>query len=169
MLIPFLLLWIVLGLGVFFVAMGRGPRGARQSLHTDSHVGQRFVTLGIIVLVVFGLAVPGLVLAFNGEHKASVSVGGLHLNADEQKGRELFAHSCAVCHTLAAVKSVGRVGPNLDVKVGEGIATNSGRKALVLSAIAEGRARGLGQMPALLYQGKEAEQVADFVAAVAGR
>jgi len=40
--------------------------------------------------------------------------------------------------------------------------------ALVLSAIAEGRARGLGQMPALLYQGKEAEEVASFVAAVAG-
>ncbi len=168
MLILFLILWIVLGVGVFFVAMGRGPRGARQSLHTDSHVGQRFVSLGIVVLVVFGLAVPGLVLAFNGEHKASVGVGGVHLNADQQKGRELFAKSCAVCHTLAAVKSVGRVGPNLDVKVGEGISTTAGRKALVLSAIAEGRARGLGQMPALLFQGKEAEQVADFVAAVAG-
>ena len=41
-------------------------------------------------------------------------------------------------------------------------------KALVLNAVAEGRARGLGQMPALLYQGREAEEVADFVAAVAG-
>jgi hypothetical protein len=38
----------------------------------------------------------------------------------------------------------------------------------VLGAITEGRARGLGQMPALLYQGKEAEDVASFVAAVAG-
>ena len=36
------------------------------------------------------------------------------------------------------------------------------------NAIEEGRARGLGQMPALLYQGKEAEDVAEFVAAVAG-
>jgi cytochrome c551 len=169
MLILFLILWIALGLGVFFVAMGRGPRGARQSLHTDSHVGRRFISLGIVVLVVFGLVVPGLVLAFNGEHKASVAAGGVILNAEQQKGRELFAHSCAVCHTLAAVKSVGRVGPNLDVKVGEGISTNAGRRALVLSAIAEGRARGLGQMPALLFQGKEAEQVANFVAAVAGR
>ncbi|HEX5853768.1 MAG TPA: cytochrome c [Solirubrobacteraceae bacterium] len=168
MLILFLILWIALGLGVFFVAMRGGPRGARQSLHTDSHAGQRLVTLGIVVLFVFGLGVPGLVLAFNGEHKASVGVGGVHLNAEQQEGRELFAHSCAVCHTLAAVKSVGRVGPNLDVKVGEGIGTSSGRKALVLSAIAEGRAKGQGQMPALLFQGKEAEEVADFVAAVAG-
>jgi hypothetical protein len=38
----------------------------------------------------------------------------------------------------------------------------------VLTAIKEAPARGLGQMPALLYQGKEAEEVADFVAAVAG-
>jgi len=58
--------------------------------------------------------------------------------------------------------------PNLDVRVGSDISTAAGRKALVLSAISEGRARGLGQMPALLYQGKEAEDVADFVAAVAG-
>ncbi len=38
----------------------------------------------------------------------------------------------------------------------------------MLNTIEEGRARGLGQMPALLYQGKEAEEVANFVAAVAG-
>ncbi len=168
MLIIFLAFWILLGVGVFVVAMRGGPRGARESLHTDSRVGQRLITLGIVVLVAFGLAIPAIVLAFNGEHKASVAVGGMHLNGEQQKGRELFAHSCAVCHTLAAVKSVGRIGPNLDVKVGEGIAVASGRKALVLDAIANGRARGLGQMPALLYQGKEAEEVANFVAAVAG-
>jgi mono/diheme cytochrome c family protein len=168
MVIAFLLFWILLGLAVFFVAMRGGPRGARQSLHTDVKLGQRAVTLGIVVLFVAGLVVPALVLAFNGEHKASVAVGGLHLNGEQQQGRELFARSCAVCHTLAAVKSVGRVGPNLDVRVGDDIATAAGRKALVLNAIAEGRARGLGQMPALLYQGKEAEQVASFVAAVAG-
>jgi mono/diheme cytochrome c family protein len=168
MLILFLAFWILLGFAVFFSAIRGGPRGARASLHTESTVSRRLVTLGIVVLVVFGLAVPALVLAFNGDHKASVAVGGIHLNAQEQKGRELFAHSCAVCHTLSAVKSVGRTGPNLDVRVGEDIATPAGRKALVLGAIAEGRARGLGQMPALLYQGKEAEQVADFVAKVAG-
>ena len=73
------------------------------------------------------------------------AVGGLHLNAEAGKGRELFAHSCAVCHTLAAIKSVGRIGPNLDVRVGDDISTAAGRKALVLNAIAEGRARGLGR------------------------
>ncbi len=160
--------WILLGLGSFFIAMHRGPRGARESLYTESKIGQRAVTFGIVLLFAFGLVVPALVLAFNGEHKASVAVGGLHLDAEQQKGRELFARTCVVCHTLAAVKSVGRIGPNLDVRVGEDIATVAGRKALVLNAIEEGRARGNGNMPAQLYQGKEAEEVANFVATVAG-
>ena len=168
MVLGVILFWVVLGLAVFFVAMRGGPRAARESLHTDSKLGQRAVTFGIVLLFVFGLLVPTLVLAHNGEHKASSAVGGLHLNAEEVKGRELFSHTCTVCHTLAAVKSVGRIGPNLDVRVGDDIPTPAGRKALVLNAIAEGRARGLGQTPALLYQGKEAEEVAAFVAAVAG-
>lgn len=168
MLIAFVIFWLLAGLIVFFAAMRGGPRGAREALHTESKPGQRLVTLGVVVLFAFGLVVPALVLAFNADHKASVGVGGLHLNAKQQKGRELFARSCAVCHTLEAVKSVGRIGPNLDVRVGDDISTAAGRKALVLNAIEEGRARGLGQMPAMLYQGKEAEQVADFVAAVAG-
>jgi mono/diheme cytochrome c family protein len=168
MVIAIVLFWALLGLGVFFVAMRGGPRGARQSLHTESKLSQRVVVLGVVVLFVFGLVVPALVLAFNRDNKASVAVGGLTLTAEQQHGRELFAKSCAACHTLDAVKSVGRIGPDLDVRVGSDISTPAGRKALVLNAITEGRARGLGQMPAGLYQGKEAEAVADFVAAVAG-
>jgi mono/diheme cytochrome c family protein len=168
MLYVVLAVFLLLGLGTFFLAIRGGPRGARAALHTESTIGQRLVTLGIVVVFAFGLVVPALVLAFNGEHKASVAVGGVHLNGEEQKGRELFAHACTVCHTLAAVKSVGRTGPNLDIRVGDDIATPAGRIALVENAIMEGRARGLGQMPALLYEGKEAEDVAKFVAAVAG-
>jgi mono/diheme cytochrome c family protein len=168
MVIAIVLSWVLLGLGVFFVAMRGGPRGARQSLHTESKASTRSVTLAVIVLFAFGLAVPAIVLAFNGDHKAGVGVGGVQLNANQQEGRELFSKSCAVCHTLAATKSVGQIGPNLDIRVGADISTPAGRKALVLSAIQEGRARGLGQMPALLYQGKEAEDIASFVAAVAG-
>jgi mono/diheme cytochrome c family protein len=163
-----LAIFILLGLGTFFVAMRGGPRGARQALHTESTIGQRLVTLGVVVVFAFGLVVPALVLAFNGEHKASVAVGGVVLNKEQQKGRELFAHACTVCHTLAAVKSVGRIGPDLDIRVGDDISTAAGRRALVLNAILEGRALGLGNMPAELYVGKEAEDVASFVAAVAG-
>lgn len=166
--IGFIAFWVVLGLAVFFVAMGRGPRGARESLHTESRAGQRAVLAGVLAVFAFGLIVPAIVLATNGSDKAGTTVGGVHLNAEQQHGRYLFSQSCAVCHTLAAAKSEGKIGPNLDIRLGSQIATESGRRQLVLSAIAEGRARGLGQMPALLYQGKDAEAIAAFVAAVAG-
>ena len=106
-----LAVFLLLGLGTFFVAIRGGPRGARQALHTESTIGQRLVTLGIVVVFAFGLVVPALVLAFNGEHKASVAIGGVHLNGEEQKGRELFAHACTVCHTLAAVSPSGASAP----------------------------------------------------------
>jgi mono/diheme cytochrome c family protein len=162
------LFWVLVGLAVFFLAMRGGPRGARESLHTESKAGQRLVRAGVVLLFAFGLVVPALVLAFNGANKGSVGVGGVHLNAEQQHGRVLFGESCATCHTLAVANAVGRIGPNLDVRLGSSIPTEAGRRALVLNAIAEGRARGLGQMPALLYQGRDAEAVADFVAAVAG-
>ena len=172
MVIAIVLFWTLLGLAVFFLAMRRGMRGAHPPHGAPSRSptrgGQGALTAGIVLLFAVGLVVPALVLAFNGENKAAVAVGGLHLTASEQRGRDLFARSCAVCHTLAAVKAVGQIGPNLDVRVGSQISTAAGRKALVLSAISEGRARGLGQMPAQLYQGREAEEVAEFVAAVAG-
>ncbi len=166
MVIVILVLWVVLGLGVVVVAMRGGPRGARAALHTEAKGGQRLLLAIVVLAFAFGLAIPAWVIAANSSHKASVAVGGVTLTAQQQKGRELFSHSCSLCHTLAAANAVGRIGPNLD-KLIPGVAA-SGRKAFVLSAILEGRARGKGQMPALLYQGKEAEDVASFVAAVAG-
>ncbi|HTU77494.1 MAG TPA: c-type cytochrome [Solirubrobacteraceae bacterium] len=134
----------------------------------ESKAGQRLITLAVVVLFAFGLVVPVLVLANNGANAASEAVGGVHLSKTETKGRELFAHTCTGCHTLAAVKSVGRIGPDLDVLIPT-IPTFAARKAFVLSTIMEGPARGLGNMPAELFVGKEAEDVAEFVAAVAGR
>jgi mono/diheme cytochrome c family protein len=166
MVIGFVIFWVVLGLGVFLVAMRGGPRGARQALHTDSRAGQRALLVAVVALFAFGLVIPGLVLGFNSAHKAGVAVGGLQLNAEQRKGRELFSHACNLCHTLAGANAVGRTGPNLDTLLA-GV-SESGRKQFVLSAILEGRARGSGQMPALLYQGKEAADVASFVAKVAG-
>lgn len=168
MAIVIIVIWVVLGLGVLLVAMRGGPRGARAALHTESKGPQRALLAVVIASFIFGLAIPGWVIAANSSNKASVAVGGVVLNAQQQKGRELFSHACNLCHTLAASNAVGRIGPNLDVLIPEVSSTDAGRKAFILSAILEGRARGKGQMPALLYQGKEAEDVASFVAAVAG-
>ncbi|HVR05409.1 MAG TPA: cytochrome c [Solirubrobacteraceae bacterium] len=155
--------WVVLGLVVFAVAVrsGRGGEGG------SGEAAKRHGMTGLIVLAfVFGLVAPTLVLAHNAEHKASEGPGGLRLTAAETTGRELFSEKCNLCHTLQAANAVARTGPNLDVLVPT--VPQSARKAYVLSAIMEGEARGFGQMPALLYQGKEAEDVAAFVAAVAG-
>ena len=129
MVIAIVSVWALLGLGVFFIAM-RGPHGARAPADpgkpkAPSKPGRRALTLGIALMFAAGLTVPALVLAFNGEHKASVAVGGVHLNAEQQRGRNLFAQACAVCHTLAAASSYGRTGPNLDVRVGESISSRA--------------------------------------------
>ena len=52
-------------------------------------------------------------------------------------------------------------GPNLDQL--------KPPKALVLDAVLNGRQRGAGTMPAGLYTGQDAEDVASYVAAVAGK
>jgi len=179
MIIAFIIIWLLLGLVVFFAAMRRGPRGAggrseAGKTRGESRAGGRLLVLGAVLLFAFGLVIPALVLAFNGAHKASVGSGGVHLSAEQQKGRYLFARGCSACHTLAGANAVGRIGPNLDVRVGENIAGTTPAdhrakaEALLLNAIYEGRARGNGQMPAQLYGGREAEEVASFVAAVAG-
>jgi mono/diheme cytochrome c family protein len=152
--------WLILGFGIIFIALRGGPRGARESLYTQGRFGRRAIWATIVVLVAFGVSVPALVLAFNSAHRASAAPSGVHLDASATRGRTLFARACATCHTLHAANAVGRVGPNLDVL--------RPPKALILDAIANGRARGMGQMPALLYQGRDAEDVANFVATVAG-
>lgn len=167
---------LALGVGAFLLGMRR-PRDAApptQAPPGESKAARRGLSAALVLVSAFGLGVPALVLAFNGEHKASAGVGGVHLNANQQKGRELFAHTCNLCHTLAGAAAVGRTGPDLDVlipTIGESLPEKQryeARKAYILSAILEGRARGKGQMPKLLFQGNEAEDVAAFVAVIAG-
>jgi mono/diheme cytochrome c family protein len=74
-------------------------------------------------------------------------------------GKELFAQSCGSCHTLADAETTGTIGPSLDVLEPEA--------GTVETAISAGGA-GTGAMPADIYSGKQAEQVAEYVAAVAG-
>ena len=75
-------------------------------------------------------------------------------------GKDLFASTCGGCHTLAAAQTTGTVGPNLDDLKPD--------QATVQAAIQNG-GTGSGAMPANLLTGAEAQQVAAFVAASAGR
>jgi cytochrome c5 len=154
--------WIVVGLSLFLIAMGGGPRLARERLLQPRSRGvRRFLLLGtVIVFAGFGVIVPGLVIAGNEDSKHAGDAQ-IKLSASERRGRELFGRTCNQCHTLAAAGTYGRTGPNLDEL--------KPPKSLVLDAILNGRARGSGRMPARLLQGKDAEDVAAFVARVAGR
>src|SRR5918999_2625573 len=155
-----LLFFLVLGLGVVLAAMKSGRRG--PLLSAESSAGRRLVALlTVAVAALFGVGIPVAIGFLNGDEQSKDAPGGVELTADQKKGRELFGQSCAQCHTLKASNAVATVGPSLDALRPE--------KDLVLDAIEKGRARGQGQMPALLFEGREARQVADFVAAVAGR
>jgi mono/diheme cytochrome c family protein len=157
----FVLAFLVLGLSVLFFAFsGRG--GARTRRRAPSRAGRRFVAVMVtIVIIALGVAVPLAIGVVNGNDHATNAPGGVDLNAAQTSGRAVFGKYCATCHTLKASNAVGKVGPNLDVL--------HPPKGLILDAIAKGRARGQGQMPAGLVDGQDAQDVAAYVAAVAGR
>jgi mono/diheme cytochrome c family protein len=87
------------------------------------------------------------------------------LSAAQQHGQELFVAHCGACHTLDAAGTIGQVGPNLDdiaiteADVLHAIRTGGGRHA-------KGQEAGpSGNMPRNLVTGKDAQDVASFVAA----
>jgi mono/diheme cytochrome c family protein len=158
----FLLAFLVLGLAVVFLAFGSGPAGARLRRKVASRPGRRLVVVAVLIVIVgLGVAVPLAIGLVNGDDHAKSAPGGVDLSASQVAGRATFAKYCATCHTLRASNAVGKVGPNLD--------TLHPPKALILDAIAKGRARGNGQMPAGLVDGQDAQDVAAYVAAAAGR
>jgi mono/diheme cytochrome c family protein len=158
----FVLFWVVLGLGLFLVAMSGGPGGALQQLMSTSRRGRKIATvLFAIALVVLGFGVPAAVIAAVSNDTSIPESNVSELTASEQRGRELFGRRCTACHTLKAANAVAEIGPNLDEL--------RPPKALVLDAIHNGRANGNGQMAANLYTGQDAEDVANFVAKAVGQ
>jgi cytochrome c oxidase subunit 1 len=75
-------------------------------------------------------------------------------------GASLFSSNCGSCHTLAAAGASGTVGPNLD---------DVQPDAKQVQTAIEIGGLGSGQMPAGILEGEQAQQVADFVAANAGK
>ena len=162
--IAFFVLVGVVGLAIFAVSFAGGRR---RTLPGESPLAGRAVILVVVAAFAFGLVVPVLILYENGEHHASMALG-VHLTSAEVKGREDFAISCAVCHTLKATNSVGHTAADLDVVVPKQ-PTFAARKQFVLNAIVNGAHAGEGNMNPNYYEGPEAEDVAAFVAAVAGK
>jgi cytochrome c553 len=169
----FVAFWLLLGLGVFFVAVRGGLRGTRATLQSQTHGARRLATVGFTTIYVgFGIALPLIFLVGNHANTNS-KFAGMNLTAAQKRGQQLFAQHCGVCHTLAAANTSGKVGPNLD--------TIKPTQTLVLHTINNGclqqpapsessqNCLGQGTMPAGIIGGQQAQQVAKFVAAVAGR
>ena len=158
----FVLVWVVLGLGLLLIALSGGPSGALQRMQSQSRGSRKaWSVLFVIALLILGVGVPLAVISSVEARDDIPEANVSNLTSAEEHGRELFGMRCAQCHTLAASKAVAQVGPNLD--------TLRPPKVLVLDAIKNGRAKGNGQMAAGLYQGKDAEDVAAYVAKAVGQ
>jgi mono/diheme cytochrome c family protein len=152
--------FVVVGLLVMFVAFSGGPSAAREAYLTR---GRRVFTVSMLLLYLgLGVAVPAAVIAARGEAEGGTgSLRSQEATAKQEEGKELFIATCESCHTLEAVQAHGVTGPNLDELGGID-------KARVLQAIKRG-GTGTGRMPPELLSDEDANTVAAYVAAVAGR
>jgi mono/diheme cytochrome c family protein len=155
-LVPF----VLAGVAVIFVAFSGGPSAARDAYLTRG--GRIFTGTILLLYLALGVAVPAGVIAARPEGLGAT--GGLRTekpDATQELGKQLFIQNCKSCHTLEAVQAHGVIGPNLDELGGLD-------KERVLNAIKRG-GTGSGRMPPGLLEGEDAQAVATYVAAVAGR
>ena len=100
-------------------------------------------------------------------------------NADVERGRALFTSKCGTCHTLAQAGTSATVGPNLDAAFAAGAHAigmdNDTIEGVVQTQIESPRFIEKGAqnydrvyMPAEIVTGQDAEDVATYVASVAG-
>lgn len=164
-----ILLFVLLGSAVVFVAFSGGPGAAREAYLTR---GRTVFRIAIPLLYIgLGVAIPAVVIA--GRESKQGNTGALANQVPDKElanGKQLFQDTCSTCHSLKAVNARGVTGPNLD-EIGLDSTTPERRKASeerVLGAIKNG---GTGQrrMPANLLQGESAADVAAFLTDVAGR
>jgi mono/diheme cytochrome c family protein len=129
-----------------------------------------FVIFGLLVLV---LAVLVPIWAFGADGDPENRSG--ELPAELEEGKTLFQTNCGTCHSLYAAGTDGNFGPDLDLILAPSGAPTAptGIKAIrtrVLGAIENGvDSTTPGRMPPGILAGQQAEEVADFVAFVAGR
>jgi cytochrome c2 len=94
-------------------------------------------------------------------------------NGDVSNGKQLFVANCASCHTLAEAKASGKIGPNLDEAFRP--SEKQGFKESTIRQVVADQIRFPGNygdsgptMPKNLVKGSDVDDVAAYVAAVAG-
>jgi mono/diheme cytochrome c family protein len=102
-----------------------------------------------------------------------VALGGCaikHPTANLVQGKVLFSKTCGSCHTLSHASTSGTTGPNLDDAFRQDRA--DGLKSASVQGLVDYWIKfpnTQGVMPAMLYSGQKAQDVAAYVAAVAGK
>lgn len=141
--------------------MSEKEASGRAGSSTDGRGPTRLVIAGVGLLTIVCALIVAFVIAGNSDDTKHEIAGNVKLTKSEVRGRELFGETCSSCHTLKAANAAGRIGPNLDELHPD--------RALVLNAIDMGRSMGRGEMPGGLFSGREAEEVAAFVATATRR
>jgi mono/diheme cytochrome c family protein len=102
------------------------------------------------------------------------TVGYSEGNGDRIRGKELFVDGCGSCHELSDAGTRGQIGPNLDFAFVQSRIDGLGEDTIqqvvrgqIAYPIVDPPTEVPG-MPADIYTGQEAEDVATYVASVAG-
>jgi cbb3-type cytochrome c oxidase subunit III len=105
----------------------------------------------------------GLVLLLAGCGTGGMASG----SGDQQNGQKLFQQKCAGCHVLAASGANGTVGPNLD-NAFRADREQHFKESTIRNVVLLQIRQPSPPMPPNLVKGEDAQDVAAYVAAVAG-
>jgi len=113
-----------------------------------------------------GLPLLGVALALAGCGTGGKALSPSH--TDQGNGQKLFTAKCGGCHALAAAGTSGTNGPNLDQAFAR--ARKEGFKESTIQNVALDQIRDAAPpMPKGIVEGQDAQDVAAYVAAVAGQ
>jgi cbb3-type cytochrome c oxidase subunit III len=115
----------------------------------------------------------GLVAALGSPPAATLSATR-QPTGDKIQGKKLFVASCGSCHTLRDAGTTGTIGPDLDYAFVQSRIDGLGEDTIL--QVVRGQiaypvttpSTGAPGMPANIYEGQDAEDVASYVASVAG-
>jgi mono/diheme cytochrome c family protein len=113
------------------------------------------------------LAVPLVVVALALAIGCQSGTGGLEEGGSAANGKQLFQEKCAGCHALADAGSQSTVGPNLDDAFA-GVRKQGFKQDTIANVVADQIKYAVAPMPQNLVTGSDADDVAAYVASVAG-
>jgi cbb3-type cytochrome c oxidase subunit III len=114
-------------------------------------------------------AVPGILLAVAALFAGGCGAGGkAAAHADGTNGQKLFVSACGTCHTLGNAGTHGTLGPDLD-QAFAGPRRQGFEQSTIQNVVLLQIREAAEPMPRNLVKGQDAQDVAYYVAQVAGK